>query len=258
MEQKIERFTYAGLVNEAKYREKHSNCRGESSRTKSTSFTETESFEEAYEFAIKGWDLGLKEYEIEDGVLASGSTDLNPSLAGAFPHVQNHIIGRPESMYSLYDNREYNLPTLDIIVNIAFLGYIDGSDSLAFSKSMVSWINAKASTRNIRITGVIANTFSHGKTVELITLKEFDEPLIINNIAFAFHPSFFRRFWFGVIEGRSYWSSGYGAAISNYKKLVEAEITTEKVDERLFFKSLMALDSNQFDWVDKDIPDITF
>jgi len=254
----IGRYTYASLVDEGMNRKKHSNCRVEYSITNTPDFAQTKSLEEAHDFAINGWDLGLKEFKVEDGVLESGATEMQPSLAGVIPHIQNHIMGFPEEMYQLYDMREYNLPTLDIVVNLAYLGWVDGSDALRFSKCLVGYINAMASTRNIRLTGVFATTQSGSREVyDFVTLKDLDSTLVINNVAFAFHPSFFRRFWFGVVEGREYWNSGYGGTIDNYVKIAKKELAGGESDETLFFKSLSS-NGGVYDWDIEDIPRITF
>ncbi len=253
----IEQYTYASLVNEAMTRKCHPNCRDNSARGGSFSFTQTHSIEEAEDFAIHGWDLGLKQYKIEDGVLVNGKTELQTSVAGYFPHIQNHIVGYPQDMYQLYDSREYNLPTLDIVANLSYNAGVDSSKALEFGKSLVSYINLMASKRNIRLTGVFATNQKDGKkVVQVITLKDFDSALVINNIAFAFHPSFFRRLWFSILEGKEYWASGYGQSIPDYKKYVEGELTGGKSDETLYFKNLENI--YKFDWDDKDLDKVTF
>lgn len=252
----IEYYSYASLVEEAMTREKHENCGNNSARDGDFDFTQTESIEEARDFAVNGWDLGLKEYKVEDGILVGGSTELHPSLTGNLPHIQNHIMGFPQEMYQLHDNREYNLPTLDIVVNLAYSAYVDSENSLAFGKSIVSYINAMASTRNIRVTGVFASSQNNGvRAYQIITLKDFDSALVINNIAFAFHPSFFRRLWFSILEGKSYWSMGYGSTINKYYNVVKEELTGGKSDEVLFFKTLN--DISNYDWSIDDLEDVT-
>ena len=251
----IEQYSYASLVSEAMTRERHPNCSSKSSRSGDFSFSQTKSIEEAEEFAIRGWDLGLKEYVIEDGLLVSGSTELHASLAGSLPHVQNHIMGFPQEMYQLYDTREYNLPTLDIVVNLAYSASQYSKDALNFGKSLVSYINAMASKRNIRLTGVFASKQNNVDAYQFITLKDFDSALVINNIAFAFHPSFFRRLWFSILEGKEYFSWGYGSPIWKYKDVVEKELKGSKSDETIYFKILN--DISKYDWGVEDLDDVT-
>lgn len=252
----IDEYTYSSIIDRAINREKHPNCNDNSSREGDYNFTQTESFEEAVDFAINGWDLGLQQYAIEDGVIVGGSTDLLPSLAGCFPHIQNHIQGLPEQMYSLFDNREYNLPTLSIYVSLAYSGFVEGSDALEFGKSLVAFINKKASTHNIRLIGVFSS--KQNKNVDayqFVTLKDYDSALVINNIAFAFHPSFFRRLWFSILEGEEYWSSGYGSTVSNYEQQIKLRPEFKDASETICFKRLN--DIRKFKWNESDLSDVT-
>jgi len=253
----IEQYTYASLVSEAKNRKKHSNCSSDAAREGSYDFTQTESFEESVEFAVNGWDLGLEQYKIQEGILVGGSTEIHASLAGSMPHIQNHIMGFPQQMYQLFDNREYNLPTLDIIVNLAYSAYIKGEDALDFGKSLVAYINKKASTNNIRITGIFcSNQSKNVEAYQMITLKDFDSALVLNNIAFAFHPSFFRRIWFSVLEGKSYWRAGYGSTVEDYKSVALENLQGSKSDEVIAFKTLN--DINDFKWDESIIDKVIF
>jgi hypothetical protein len=255
----IEQYTYASIIAESQNRVKHENCCGDSSRKNKKSFSQTDNFEEAISFAVNGWDLGLEQYKIEDGMLVGGTTELCPSLSGSIPHIQNHIMGFPQEMYYLADSREYNLPTLDIVVNLAYNGGVRGENALEFGKSLVDFINKKASTRNIRVTGVFASRQSKNiDAYHLVTLKDFDSALVINNIAFAFHPSFFRRLWFSIIEGKYYWSSGYGSTINNYYDAISDKINTKNSDELLIFKTLNDIDSCNFKWQEQNLKEITF
>lgn len=252
--EKLEFYTYREFVDNAKTRKKHRNCTGNSSKTQGFGFTQTKSFEEAVSFAENGWDLGLEKYKIEDGVMTSGTTHLNPSLAGCIPHVQNHIMGFPQQMYDLYDEREYNLPTLDLVVNLNCSGGVNSEDMLSFGKSIVKYINYKASTHNIRLTGIFSLQWAKGTKVQVVTLKDFDESLVLNNIAFAFHPSFFRRIWFSVMEGKEYWRSGYGSNQAEYKKHSLGCLKGVKADNVIYFKSLMSL--RKFDYEPEEIQDM--
>jgi hypothetical protein len=164
-------------------------------------------------------------------------------------------MGLPQQMYQLYDEREYNLPTLDIVVNLAYPASVDSNDTLELGKSLVSFINNKAATRNIRLTGVFAsNARNNTQVYQMITLKDFDTSLVINNIAYAFHPSFFRRIWFSVLEGKEYWQSGYGTAISDYKTRTENKLEGVKSEEVMFFKNFGTL--NRFSFTDENVSEM--
>jgi len=242
----IENYTYREFVEFANNRQKHSECNKEYSRSDDFNFTQTDSFEQAIEFATTGWDLGLEQYKIEDGVLSSGTTHLNPSLAGCIPHVQNYIMGFPEQMYNLYDEREYNLPTLDLVIQLNYPANLKGSETIEYGKSLVNYINTMASTRNIRLTGIFCAEFDEGDVMKIVKLKDFDSPLVLNNIAFAFHPSFFRRLQFSICEGKSYWESGYGRSVDDYRQYLDKNIDGIKADETKYFKGLRNISEYSF------------
>jgi hypothetical protein len=259
---KMNHYTYREFVDFAVNRKRHDKCRDEYSRqTKDPDWAGTKDFEQAVSFARNGWDLGLEQYKIEDGLLVGGSTLLDPSMAGCLPHVQNHIMGFPEQMYQLHDEREYNFPTLDIVVNLSYNGGFKQKNALEFGKSLVAYINARASTRNIRLTGVFATNQPKGQgdTYDVIHLKNFDEAMVINNIAFAFHPSFFRRIKFSTIEAQPYWSDGYGCTIRDYKPAMEKEVKKRggtKPDETIYFKSFADI-SGGYSFTPDDINRVT-
>jgi len=243
----VQQYTYGSLVAYARDRKQHKNCQYTSSTRSGGSFSQTENFEEAMGYAINGWDLALEQYKIEDGTLVGGITKLTPSLAGCLPHVQNHIMGFPEEMYNLYDNREYNLPTLDIVVNLAYNCGIESQDALDFGKSIVNYINTMASNYNIRLTGIFGQRLDNHNMYDLVTLKDFDNALVINNIAFAFHPSFFRRLWFAVFEGKEQWEEGYGHPIRDTRKIAREYLGGGKSDKTVYFKNLADIERYKFE-----------
>ena len=236
----IEYYSYSEFVDYAENRKKHPNCGSENSRGRDRfDFTQIKNFKTALSYAREGWDLGLEQFKIEDGVFANGSTEINASLSGCIPHVQNFIMGFPEQMYQLVDKREYNLPTLDLVVPLNYASWVNSEDALNFGKSVVAFINKMASSYNIRLKGIFCLQFGGKTKVQVVTLKDFDESLVLNNIAYAFHPSFFRTIWFSVIEGKSYWSWGYGSNNKEYKKHIEGILDGVKADKTIYFKSLM-------------------
>jgi hypothetical protein len=80
--------------------------------------------------------------------------------------------------------------------------------------------------------------------------------MVVNNIAFAFHPSFFRRLWFSIAESKPFLSSGYGQSRKNYKQSVEKTLDTSKSDKVIFTKDLGDVD--EFTWSPEDIESVTF
>jgi hypothetical protein len=79
--------------------------------------------------------------------------------------------------------------------------------------------------------------------------------MVVNNIAFAFHPSFFRRLWFSIAESKSYLSSGYGHSRKDYISSISKAIDTSKSDKVIYTKDLADIDS--FTWSPEDIDNVT-
>tara|TARA_R110002167_G_scaffold234388_1_gene439631 strand:- start:9741 stop:10529 length:789 start_codon:yes stop_codon:yes gene_type:complete len=256
----IQEFGYREFIDFCKNRVKHSNCSADESRTGGKSFTQTNNYEEAEKLAITGWDLGLDKFVIEDGVLEGGVTSLEPSLAGCMPHVQNFISGFPQQMYALHDEREYNLPTLHIVVNLAYACRVNSKDALDFGASIVKYINTMACTKNIKLSGLFCTKVNGYESTQSITLKDYDENLVLNNVAFAFHPSFFRRFWFAFLESKSYWTSTYGQVHPNYKYISKTIFKNTDSDTNIFFKSLSDIsnDTTEFSFDTSTIEEYTY
>jgi hypothetical protein len=253
-------FSYREFIDFCKNRKQHTKARNEESRTGSNDFTQTKDYQEALDLATTGWNLGLEKFVIEDGVLEGGVTSLEPSLAGCMPHIQNYISGFPQQMYALHDEREYNLPTLHLVVNLAYAAFVDSSDALDFGSSIVTYINTMACTRNIKLTGIFCTSVNGTTSNQVITLKDFDENLVLNNVAFAFHPSFFRRFWFSFLESKSYWSSSYGRVHSEYQSITQDLIKASGSDETKYFRSLTEVgnDSQNFSFEPEKVNEYTY
>ena len=221
----IQEFGYREFIDFCKNRVKHSNCSADESRTGGKSFTQTNNYEEAEKLAITGWDLGLDKFVIEDGVLEGGVTSLEPS----------------------------------IVVNLAYACRVNSKDALDFGASIVKYINTMACTKNIKLSGLFCTKVNGYESTQSITLKDYDENLVLNNVAFAFHPSFFRRFWFAFLESKSYWTSTYGQVHPNYKYISKTIFKNTDSDTNIFFKSLSDIsnDTTEFSFDTSTIEEYT-
>lgn len=183
-----------------------------SSERSSYSFTKTNSLEEAYSLAENGWDAGIKELAIEQGVLSSSGIEFSPNVHGAVVNVPNYIQGLPDSMWEMTERREYNLTELEIFICLCYT-YEKSSDyALKYASNVINYVNEKQKTHNVKLTGYFAAQERNYVTwFNNITIKDFDQRFVINNIAFAFHPSFFRRIWFRALETTDFIDNdGYG------------------------------------------------
>lgn len=221
-------FTYWEFINYMKETEKMPriienkdrdgyNSSSKQSRKK-TIFTETESFEQALELAVNGWDAGLEQLPISDGVLSGSGVEFNQSVQGAVVNVPNYLQGLPDSMWEMSEKREYNLPEIEVYVPLTCNSNNAGSDMLKRCMEIIEYINKMQQTHQLKIIGVFDSVQSSGegrgvnRIINNIVIKDFNERFVLNNIAFAFHPSFFRRLDFRFSESTKYhepYSYGY-------------------------------------------------
>lgn len=210
-------FNYLSFIEYARSRKKSKKAISQgydSSIKKSkfrTEFSGVESIEEAFKLAENGWDAGIEQLELEDGILVGGNgMEVNENVHGSMVNVGNFLQGLPNNMYEFTEHREYNLEPLTIFVPLTYSAGVSVKKAMVFTKSIINLVNKYQSTNNIKIVGVFYCSFGKQKLIHKITIKDFDERFVINSIAFSFHPSFFRRLLFSVIEAEEFMDSGYG------------------------------------------------
>lgn len=185
-----------------------------SSENSSYGFTKTRSLKEAYGLAENGWDAGISELAIGQGVLSGAGVEFNSNVHGAMVNVPNYIQGLPDSMWELTERREYNLTELEIFISLCYASNKSADNALKYASNVINYVNQKQKTHNVKLTGYFASKQRNDVTwFNNITIKDFDQRFVINNIAFAFHPSFFRRVWFRALETTDFIDTfGYGGA----------------------------------------------
>jgi len=149
--------------------------------------------------------------------MVTGSTEFTPSVVGSVVNIPNYLNGLPEDMFQITDEREYDLPLITIYVRLAYLAKVSAKQALKHCSVLVNEVNKLQSTHNVRIVGIMDTEYSNSKfnnirtfTFLEVTIKDFDQRFVINNIAFSFHPSFFRRLGFKRYEEVYGLPSGYG------------------------------------------------
>lgn len=208
---------YVSLVAEATVHPDANYCNPkEGSRTKNSKFTGTKDFPEAIKTAREGWDYGLDQLPIKDGLLADAGIYMNNSVAGALPNIPAYIDGQPEDMFMFNDTTDYNLPELTIYVQLRYNSGWSVREALEYCDNVMQIVNELQSTHRLEVIGVFDKN-TRQRFITWITLKSFDEPMVLNNLAFAFHPSFFRRLHFAHCESLPHYIDGYGYAVSEKK-----------------------------------------
>lgn len=135
--------------------------------------------------------------------------DVEYNVTGDFIDIDRVLEGVPEQFGSLHNGNPRNR-RVRIIINIGHLSYVDAKDILHRSERIIRLVDMLESA-NIRteLVGVYSSECSHTE----ITIKRFDESLIIEDVAVVTHPDFPRRIMFRISEHSDTFSWGYGASI---------------------------------------------
>lgn len=215
--EKIVRFSYFEYVNHAIERKQSSACSKDNPESRQSSdgdWNGTKTFKKAVDLAFGGWDSGIKQMELEGGILADVGITFQPNVVGSVVNMNNYLQGLPENMYEMKQEREYNMPLLTIYVPLAYTAWVSGDQAMNYAKSIVKLVNEKQATHNVRLIGLIPTKQRDSmKFTTEVLIKDYDERFVLNNVAFSFHPAFFRRLWFSHLEGESFWQSGYGSTL---------------------------------------------
>lgn len=248
---KVQEFTYQSFIDYARSRKKSKRAiswdLSSSSATSKyrTEFTGTKSIKEAFELAEKGWDSGIEQLDLEDGLLVGGNgMEVSENVYGSMVNIGNYIQGLPNNMYEFTEKREYNLEPLTIYTALTYSAGVKLEDAMRFAKSIINLVNTYQSKNNIRIVGIFYCEINKIDFMQKITIKDFNERFVINNIAFAFHPSFFRRLFFSVMEGEEFADSGYGRPHQQNKYL--QEIKKFENDKAILTPTLNDLSNGEF------------
>lgn len=202
--------------------------RDDSSITGGSSFTGSESYEEAYDSMLKGDEKSYKKLskiktETDKYYVRESKNKLKTynHVVGYTPNVPNAIMGLPNSMINSHREPKKN-KVIDVFINRSrmagtstsqieyegalILSFIDSLERdgyrVALSVGKVSWNRDSESTNGF-----------------MVPIKRATEPLNIKKVAFyLIHPSFLRRIGFRIDENEprlpDITNSGYGAVMN--------------------------------------------
>lgn len=206
----IEHFTYLEFLKHTKNTPRASH-NSSVSEDNGYDFSGTHSLEESYNFAYNGWDSGIKQLELEDGLLVGNGIEFNPSVHGSVVNIPGYLQGIPDSMYEMNEKREYNLEEITIYVQLNYSALHEVEDALNYTQGIIDIVNHYQRNYNVKIVG-FNNVSQRGDImVVFMTIKDFNQRFVLNNIAFSFHPGFFRRIMFRHYETKEYLDIlGYG------------------------------------------------
>lgn len=180
------------------------------SKDDETPWAGTHTYEEAVDYAKHGWDAGLetiKDYVETDAKMIN----VEHALVGHAVDVGRFLTGVPDTMISFYDDAYRNKAPLTVYVKLTYLADIDGEQAMEYCAKILETIAILNRTFNVKLVGVFITEHKKvGTDIVCINIKETDESFVLNSLAFAFNPAFFRRFWFKWLEGTNFWERGYG------------------------------------------------
>lgn len=191
-------------------------------------FTGSESYEEANNMALNGWDYGAAEVNkimIERAENYEHVKRLTIDYIGCIPCVPAYLSGSPANMIAI-KKRPTNKPVITVCYNSA-VGYNVAAE--AITKAAAKLLNV---IRGLEAGGVAINLFAcsfsrsndSAETETLaVKIKDSKEPFNVLNMAYPLiHPSFLRRQGFAFTErnGGKYkaWH-GYGLTIRDREKM---------------------------------------
>lgn len=211
-------FGYGEFIDYGMTTKNHKNTDEESSKkTFDTSdefpWSGTHNWEDAVKYSKYGWDAGIqamREYVETDSTLIN----VENALVGHYVDVGRFLSGVPDSMVSFYDDSYRNKAPLTVYTKLTYLADVDGEQAMEYCSKVLETIAILNRTFNVRLVGVFDSTNKGIDNMVLVTIKDTDERFVMNNLAFAYNPAFFRRFWFKWLETTDMWASGYGSCPS--------------------------------------------
>ena len=130
-------------------------------------------------------------------------------VTGDFIDVGRVLEGVPEHFGALHNGNPRNR-RVRIIMNVGHLHYVHVDDILHRSERIIRLVDMLENA-NIRTELIAAYSSSCSHTE--ITVKRFDESLVVEDVAVVTHPDFPRRIMFRLSEHSDTWSYGYGQSV---------------------------------------------
>lgn len=226
----IKEFTYSSFIEYANSTERVKGADGKiqkSSVENNKEFTGTESYDEAMNLAIYGWETGIKELELEKELIVDGQMEFNHEIVGCSVDVGRFLSGVPDCMINFIDRIERDKPELVVYVNLTYSGYYAQEEAQKYAKKILEILVKANQKYSIKLVGTFSTKNDKTLSIEQVVIKDFYQSFVLNNLAFSFHPSFFRRIWFRFAETTPYRGLGYGTPMG-FDKMKELLVKNKK------------------------------
>jgi len=176
--------------------------------------------------------------------------DIEYDVTGDYIDVGRVLEGVPEHFGQLHNGNPRNR-RVRLIVNVGHLHYVNAPDILHRSERIIRLVDMLESAHiRTEIIGVYSSDNSHTE----ITVKRFDESLVIEDVAVVTHPEFPRRIMFRISEYSDTLSYGYGQSthlnngVDYFKSMFNDELTVY-IEGNIEGKDI----DKKFDQLEKDL-----
>lgn len=249
----IKEFTYSSFIEYANSTERVKGADGriqKSSVENKKSFTGTESYDEAMNLALYGWETGIKELELERDLIIDGQMEFNHEIVGCSVDVGRFLSGVPDCMINFIDRIERDKPELVVYVNLTYSAFNDEKEAQKYAKKILKILVEANQNYSIKLVGTFSTKNDRTLSIEKVVIKDFYQSFVLNNLAFSFHPSFFRRIWFRFAETTPYRGWGYGNPME-FNKM--KELLVKNKEENIESWILPSFQDFKLNWDKEDI-----
>lgn len=199
------------------------------SETNTEKFAGTPDLKSAINQALNGWNAGIEQMQLESISFEGVGIKAVNSYSGGAINIGAYIGNQPQAFTRFKKESTLNLPRLTIYTRLTYSGGNSIEKALNFSKTIVKTVNKLQAENDVQVIGVFESNQSGGVMINEVILKPYGMQLVLNNLAAAFHPSFFRRLWFRHLETSGFdFNSGYGSIVSSLEALQKNIIETSQ------------------------------
>jgi hypothetical protein len=232
---------------------------GDNSKTGGYSFTGTQSYEEAEDLLMNGWEqeaVKLTETLKSIQINKSERNKMIYDIVGFQPSVPRYIQGIPQNMFNSKKIATKKSKIIDVYKEVSYSGNTTKEtiqEESIKALRIIQLLENQGYKCNLYVCDSISS-FLAGKAVSIhLKIKNSSDRLNIGKIAFPLvHSSFLRRIVFSWIEKSSIVSKefavGYGSPIqgSNYKNMVKDLKKLDIYKNALFIPNLLSISEEEF------------
>lgn len=192
-------------------------------------------FEEAYKLATEGWDAGVKELKINEPRQQEFQMEVIAQPAGNFVNIPSYLNGQPDNMFAFENNVVYNQKKVTLFVQLNYGASNGVEEAMKYTSNIINVVNELNQDYKIKVVGVFASNGFGGRfvsgdkkgqkvpyqnVINEVIIKDYDDKFVLNNLAFGFHPAFYRRFRFGYLETLDWNTAQHYGCVMDYDTTV--------------------------------------